>query len=103
MNKNLINPDTPVFPISAAAQQLQIHQRTLRIYDDEKILCPKRTPKNRRLYSIDDIKKGEFIQYLTQKLGLNLAGVKITLELLEKLDISSLNYRDMIGEIVSKY
>lgn len=37
MNENLIPPDKPIFPISAVAEHLKVHQRTLRIYDNEKI------------------------------------------------------------------
>ncbi len=98
MNNPLISPDRPVFPISAVAQHLKVHQRTLRIYDEEKILCPQRPSKTRRLYSFEDLKKGEFIIYLTQDLGLNLIGVKITLELLKKLKISPDNYAILINE-----
>lgn len=98
-----IAPDEPVFPISVVAQELKIHQRTLRIYDEEKILYPERSTKNRGLYSFNDIRKGKFIIYLTKKLGLNLAGVRITLELLHKLETPLDNYRNTIEEIALKY
>jgi DNA-binding transcriptional MerR regulator len=103
MDKNLIAPDKPVFPISVVADQLKVHQRTLRIYDDEKILSPTRSPKNRRLYSFNDMKKGGFIQYLTQNTGLNLAGVKITLGFLEMLEVSPDDYTKTIEKLASKY
>ncbi len=101
MDRNLINPDIPVFTIGVVAEHLKVHQRTLRIYGEEKILCPKRANGQRRLYSFNDIKKGEFIRYLTRNLGLNPAGIRITLELLEKLQISSDSYMDIINEIVA--
>ncbi len=102
-NKININPDAPVLPISVVAEHLKVHQRTLRIYDDEKILVPGRSPKNRRLYSCNDIEKAKFIQYLTQSLGLNLAGVKITLALLKRSDVSPENYTQKIEKIALKY
>lgn len=74
-----------IFPISVIAEELQVHQRTLRIYDDEGILKPSRSLKNRRLYSIEDIEKGKFIQYMTRELGINLAGIKIIFGLLYNL------------------
>ena len=74
----------PMLPISAVADTLGVHQRTLRIYDDEKILVPNRSPKNRRLYSFDDLERGKFIQYMTRELGINLAGVRIIFELLKE-------------------
>lgn len=97
-NKPLIDADKPIFTISAVAQHLKVHQRTLRVYDDEKILCPERSPGSRRLYSFNDIEKGKFIKYLTQTLSLNLAGVKITLGLLKKLDVPPDNYFHIINE-----
>jgi len=72
-----LDPEKPMFPISVVADILQVHQRTLRIYDDENILVPSRSPKNRRLYSFNDIERGKFVQYLTRELGINLAGIKI--------------------------
>ena len=39
----LVNPKAAIFPISIIAQILGVHQRTLRIYDEEGILSPKRT------------------------------------------------------------
>jgi MerR family transcriptional regulator/heat shock protein HspR len=103
MNKPLVESDRPIFPISEVAQQLKVHPRTLRIYDEEKILCPERSPRKRRLYSINNIREGKFIQYLTKELGLSLIGVKITLELLKKLDVSPDNYYEIIQEISLKY
>lgn len=99
-NENLINSATPIFPINVAAQYLKVPTRALKIYDEEKILCTKKSSKNKKLYSFDDLKKAEFIKYLTQTLGLNLAGVKIILVLLKKLEISSGNHRTIINEMI---
>ncbi len=103
MDSPLISPDKPVFPISAVALHLKINQHTLRIYEQKKILCPQRSAKNRRLYSFNDIKKGEVIRYLTKNQGVNPAGVRITLKLLEKLKVSTDNYEQTIEEIDLKY
>src|SRR3989339_2035207 len=77
--------DKPMFPISVIADLLQVHQRTLRIYNEEKILVPERSPKNRRLYSFNDIEKGKFIQYMSRELGINIIGIKIIFHLLSQL------------------
>jgi MerR family transcriptional regulator/heat shock protein HspR len=61
-------------------------------YDEESILSPSRSPKNRRLYSLNDIEKGKFIQYLTRELGINLAGIKIILDLLIRLGVPQEDY-----------
>ena len=77
----------PLLPISVVADVLKVHQRTLRIYDEEDILVPKRSPKNRRLYSQADIETGKFVQYLTKEMAINLAGIKIITKLLAKLGV----------------
>lgn len=53
----------PIFPIETIAAMLNVHQRTLRIYDKEGILSPQRSKKNRRKYSFDDYKRAEFILF----------------------------------------
>ena len=71
--------------ISVAASIVSVHPRTLRIYEDEGLLCPARTPTNIRLYSENDIRRLLWIRHLTQERGVNLAGVRILFELEERL------------------
>jgi len=97
--KQGLDPEKPMFPISVAADILKVHQRTLRIYDDETLLVPNRSPKNRRLYSFNDIERGKFIQYLTRELGINLAGIKIIFHLLSSQKIESAKYMDHISNV----
>lgn len=98
-NESGLNPEKPMFPISVVADILKVHQRTLRIYDDETILVPNRSPKNRRLYSFNDIERGKFIQYLTRELGINLAGIKIIFHLLGQQKIQPSKFIDHISEV----
>jgi MerR family transcriptional regulator/heat shock protein HspR len=79
------DPERPVYVISVAASILRVHPRTLRIYEDEGLVCPARTPTNIRLYSEQDIRRVLWIRHLTQNLGVNLAGVRILFELEERL------------------
>lgn len=95
----VLDVEKPMFPISVVADLLKVHQRTLRIYDDENILVPNRSPKNRRLYSFNDIERGKFIQYLTRELGINLAGIKIIFYLLAQQKIDASRYIDYLSEI----
>ena len=74
------------------SEMIGVHQRTLRIYDEEGLLVPKRTDKNRRLYSLNDVERGKFIQYLTRDLGINLAGVRIIFNLLAQLKVPQEKY-----------
>lgn len=55
------------------------------IYESESLIKPQRTATNRRRYSEDDIRRVRAIQFLTRQKGVNLAGVKYILRLLESL------------------
>ena len=79
------DPERPCFVISVAASLVQAHPRTLRIYEDEGLLAPARTPTNIRLYSENDIRRILWIRRLTQERGVNLAGVKLLFELEERV------------------
>src|SRR2546427_6758194 len=79
------DPTRPVYVISVAASIVSVHPRTLRIYEDEGLLAPARTPTNIRLYSENDIRQVLWIRHLTQDRGVNLAGVRILFELEERL------------------
>jgi MerR family transcriptional regulator/heat shock protein HspR len=74
-----------VYVISVAATLVAAHPRTLRIYEDEGLICPARTPSNIRLYSDEDIRRITWIRHLTQQLGVNLAGIRLLFELEERL------------------
>ena len=92
----------PLLPIGIVAQLLKIHQRTLRIYDEEKILSPKRSGKNRRLYSYNDLEKGKLILHLTRNLAMNLSGVKTILGLFDELKVEAKDYMFLIKKISLK-
>jgi MerR family transcriptional regulator/heat shock protein HspR len=77
----------PVYVISVAASLTGCHPRTLRIYEEEGLLEPVRTETNIRLYSDDDVYRVRVIRYLTQRRGVNLAGVKLLLQLREADDL----------------
>ncbi len=73
----------PVYVISIAADLAGAHPRTLRIYEEKGLVSPQR--RNRiRLYSDRDIERVRLIRHLTQELGVNLAGVKLLLEVYEQ-------------------
>jgi MerR family transcriptional regulator/heat shock protein HspR len=74
------DPERPRYFISIAAELASVHPRTLRIYETEGLLCPHRR-NNLRLYSEADIRRVRIIRFLTQRQGVNLAGVKVILQL----------------------
>ena len=67
--------------ISVAAELAGMHPQTLRIYESRGLITPKRSPKNTRLYSQQDVERLRRIQELTGELGMNLAGVERVFEL----------------------
>ena len=77
---SLRDPHRPRYFISIAAELASVHPRTLRIYEEEGLLCPQRR-NNLRLYSEADIQRVRVIRFLTQRQGVNLAGVKVILQL----------------------
>jgi MerR family transcriptional regulator, heat shock protein HspR len=72
-----------VYIISVAAELAGVHPQTLRIYERKGLLRPARTSGNTRRYSERDIARLRLIQDLTQKHGINLAGVKMIMGLQE--------------------
>ena len=81
-----IDRDRGVFMISVAAELAEMHPQTLRMYEARGLITPKRSPKNTRLYSHEDVERLRRIQQMTADDGLNLAGVESVLELEEQLE-----------------
>ena len=75
-----------VYMISVAADLAGMHPQTLRIYETRGLITPKRSPKNTRLYSQDDVERLRRIQRMTAEEGLNLAGVETVLQMEEELE-----------------
>jgi MerR family transcriptional regulator/heat shock protein HspR len=69
------------FSISAVSQMFSIHPQTIRLYEQEGLIAPKRSEGNTRLFSEEDVNKLEEIVYLTHHVGVNLAGVEMILKL----------------------
>jgi MerR family transcriptional regulator/heat shock protein HspR len=78
--------DQGVYMISVAAELAGMHPQTLRIYETRGLITPKRSPKNTRLYSQEDVDRLRRIQELTGELGMNLAGVERVFELEEEME-----------------
>jgi len=62
-----------------------IHQQTIRLYEKEGLISPKRSEGNTRLFSEEDIDRLEQIIHLTHQVGVNLAGVEMILKLQHKI------------------
>lgn len=75
----------PVYHISIVAEMVETHPQTLRMYEKMGLVTPQRTRSNVRLYSDADVEQVRRIQYLTQNLGVNLAGVEVIFDLLREV------------------
>ena len=76
-----VSADRGVFMISVAAELVEMHPQTLRMYETRGLITPKRSPKGTRLYSRADVDRLRRIQELTAEVGMNLAGVERVFEL----------------------
>ena len=83
----------PLFTLSVTAEIMGVHPRTLMIYENEGLVIPSRTKTNRRRYSQRDIKKLQFVRYLTNKKGLNLAGVASILKMISLAEKNELDFQ----------
>jgi MerR family transcriptional regulator, heat shock protein HspR len=71
----------PVYMIGIASELIGVHPQTLRMYEQKGLLRPRKSIKNTRLYSQEDVDLGRYIQRLTQEMGMNLAGVSKVIDL----------------------
>lgn len=77
--------DSPVYTISIAASICEMHPQTLRMYERLGLIKPARIGAKNRAYSESDIERLRQIQTLTHDMGVNLAGVDVILDLLDKM------------------
>ena len=80
-----LNRKKGYFSISAVAKMFSVHQQTVRLYEREGLINPKRSSGNTRLFSEEDVDRLEEVIYLTHELGINLAGVEMILKLKKQL------------------
>ena len=80
-----VDKDEPVYMIGVAARLCDLHPQTLRMYERLGLVRPARISSKNRMYSDSDIERLKQIQHLTQDMGVNLAGVEVIIDLLEKM------------------
>jgi len=100
-----VSSNRGVFMISVAAELAEMHPQTLRMYETRGLISPKRSPKNTRLYSQDDVDRLRRIQQMTAEEGLNLAGVETVLEMeaeLERARVEMAKLRERTAKLESE-
>ena len=86
------------FSISAVAEMFGIHQQTIRLYEREGLINPKRSEGNTRLFSEEDVDRLETVIYLTHTLGINLAGVQMIIKLQKQIKKMQNNMNTIFDE-----
>jgi MerR family transcriptional regulator/heat shock protein HspR len=86
----------PLYLISVVSVMLRVHPQTLRLYEKEGLITPRRT-KKQRLYSENDVERLNFILQLTRELGVNKAGVDIILRMRRRLEVMQEEMEEMMG------
>src|SRR3972149_5239512 len=79
------NHREPRYVISVAARMLGVQAHTLRYYEKIGIIEPFRSKGNIRLYSDREIERLRRVKTLTDELGVNVAGVEIILNMVERM------------------
>jgi MerR family transcriptional regulator, heat shock protein HspR len=96
----LLNNDKDVIPLSSIAELLSAKIRTLKMYEDKKLL-PSKNNTIKKLYSINDIKIIAFVHYLANIKKINANGIKYILEMIEK-NMDEKNRNDFLNIIETK-
>lgn len=86
------------FSISAVAEMFSVHQQTIRLYEKEGLIAPKRSEGNTRLFSEEDLDRLEEIIHLTHVVGINLAGVEMILKLQKKIEKLQTQMNDLFAQ-----
>jgi MerR family transcriptional regulator/heat shock protein HspR len=72
------------------------------MYEQKGLLRPRKSIKNTRLYSQEDVELGRYIQKLTQEMGMNLAGVRKVLDLDRRIARLEAENRELREELRKK-
>jgi MerR family transcriptional regulator/heat shock protein HspR len=89
----------PLYIISIAAKLAGVHPQTLRLYEREGIIKPKRSAGNVRFYSLRDIKRTREARRIIQQYGVSICGVKLILKLEEEVERLQNKVRELEEEL----
>jgi MerR family transcriptional regulator, heat shock protein HspR len=91
-----------LFTIGIVSKIVDLNPQTLRIYEKRGLIVPTRSRGNTRLYSRDDLKKIKMILTLTRELDVNLAGVEVIMNLIERISSLEHEFGDTMKKIIKK-
>jgi len=96
----MVDRKRPLFMIGVVCEMFNIHPQTLRIYEREGLIRPRRVG-GARLYSQEDLERIRMILNLTKELGVNRAGVDIILRMRRRLELLQREMEDMMDHLES--
>jgi MerR family transcriptional regulator, heat shock protein HspR len=96
----LLNNEKDVLPLSSISELLSAKIRTLKMYEDKRLL-PLKNNTIKKLYSINDIKIIAFVHYLANIKKINSNGIIYILEMVEK-NMDEKNRNDFLDIIENK-
>ena len=99
----LLDNEKCILPLSSIAEILSAKIRTLKMYEDKKLL-PQKQSVTKKLYSINDVKIIAFVHYLASVKKINANGIKYILEMLHNnMDETNRNkFLDVIETTLEK-
>ena len=75
----MVDEKKAIFTIGVAAEMLEVHPRTLRIYEQEGLIAPMRKGKW-RYFNMNDVKWVECLREMIHEHGISIAAVKKLLQ-----------------------
>jgi len=75
----MVNEKKAIFTIGVAAQMLDVHPRTLRIYEQDALIRPMRKGKW-RYFTMNDVKWVECLRKMIHEHGISIAAIKKLLQ-----------------------
>ena len=91
--------DQPCYVISVAARLVGVHAQTLRYYERLGLVEPARSRGNIRFYSPRDIQRIHHIKSLIEDLGINLAGVEVTIRMASRMEAMEQEIQRLAAEL----
>jgi len=85
----------PLFTISVVARIVGVQPRALRLYEEIGIITPSRREKGHRLYTQEEVERLIWVRNMATTHGVNLAGIKFILDLMERLRIELSDFEEI--------
>jgi len=96
-----VDYDEPCYTISVVAHIVGVHQQTLRIYEREGLITPRRSDGNRRMYSHEDVDRLLKMKGWIDELGVNVAGAFAMARLNERIEELESEIDELRRELVA--